>query len=75
MGAISIRDLVKRYGSGAKANQVIPGVNAEIAIKLFGDALCVRGFLGLGSKETLRFSRSEPDFDVFAPEERWYQRR
>ncbi|RYE93252.1 MAG: protein-glutamate O-methyltransferase CheR [Myxococcales bacterium] len=45
------------------------------AFRLFGDALCVRGFLGLGSKETLRFSTSEHDFDTFAAEERWYQRR
>ena len=45
------------------------------ALGLFGDALCVRGFLGLGSKETLRFSASEPDFDTFAADERWYQRR
>jgi chemotaxis protein methyltransferase CheR len=45
------------------------------AIGLFHDSLCLRGFLGLGAKETLRFSRHELDFDVFAAEERWYQRR
>ena len=31
MGAISLRNVVKRYGIGPKANQVIHGVNAEIA--------------------------------------------
>ena len=34
MGAISIRNVVKRYGHGAKLNQVIHGVNAEIAVAL-----------------------------------------
>jgi chemotaxis protein methyltransferase CheR len=45
------------------------------AISLFVDSLCPRGFLGLGAKETLRFSRVEPHFDVFMRDERWYQRR
>ncbi|TML16208.1 MAG: sn-glycerol-3-phosphate ABC transporter ATP-binding protein UgpC, partial [Actinobacteria bacterium] len=31
MGAIAIRNVVKRYGRGASSNQVIHGVNAEIA--------------------------------------------
>ncbi|MDP2005808.1 MAG: sn-glycerol-3-phosphate ABC transporter ATP-binding protein UgpC, partial [Rubrivivax sp.] len=31
MGAISIREVVKRYGQDPKANQVIHGFNAEIA--------------------------------------------
>ena len=31
MGAISLRHVVKRYGVGPKANQVIHGVDAEIA--------------------------------------------
>jgi chemotaxis protein methyltransferase CheR len=44
------------------------------AVALFRDSLCVRGFLGLGAKETLRFSQHEADFEVFAPEERWYRR-
>ena len=44
------------------------------AVALFRDALCARGFLGLGAKETLRFSKHEAAFDVFAPEERWYRR-
>ncbi len=45
------------------------------AVGLFRDALGRRGFLGVGAKETLRFSTHEPDFDVFAQEERWYRRR
>jgi len=44
------------------------------AVALFRDALCARGFLGLGAKETLRFSKHEAAFDVFVPEERWYRR-
>ncbi|HEX3343614.1 MAG TPA: CheR family methyltransferase [Polyangiaceae bacterium] len=43
-------------------------------ITLFHDALCVRGFLGLGAKETLRFSTREADFEPFADVERWYRR-
>jgi chemotaxis protein methyltransferase CheR len=45
------------------------------AVGLFRDSLCVRGFLGLGAKETLRFSRHEADFELVAAEERWYRRR
>lgn len=45
------------------------------AIGLFGESLCRKGFLGLGSKESLRFSPHKDDFTGFAPEERWYRRR
>ena len=45
------------------------------AVGLFSDSLGRRGFLGLGSKETLRFSQHEPSFEPFAAEERWYRRR
>lgn len=45
------------------------------AVSLFRDSLCRRGFLGLGAKESLRFSRYELDFDVFMRDERWFQRR
>jgi chemotaxis protein methyltransferase CheR len=45
------------------------------ALTLFRDSLCPRGFLGLGAKESLRFSQSEPYFDVLMRQERWYQRR
>ena len=42
------------------------------AIGLFRDSLCRRGFLGLGSRETLRFTAHEHDFVDLR--ERWYQR-
>jgi chemotaxis protein methyltransferase CheR len=45
------------------------------AVALFRDAVCRHGFLGLGAKETLRFSKHEPEFGPFAKEERWYRRR
>ena len=45
------------------------------AVKLFRDSLSRRGFLGLGSKENLRFSRYADDFVEFAREDRIYQRR
>jgi chemotaxis protein methyltransferase CheR len=44
------------------------------AIGVLADALCRRGFLGLGLKETLRFSRHAPRFVEFVPEDRIYQR-
>lgn len=47
----------------------------ERAISLFRESLCARGFLGLGSKESLRFSAQESSFEPFLREERWYQRR
>jgi chemotaxis protein methyltransferase CheR len=43
------------------------------AVTLFKESLCPRGFLGLGAKESLRFSRVEPHFDVLMRDERWYQ--
>jgi chemotaxis protein methyltransferase CheR len=45
------------------------------ALSLFRDSLCARGFLGLGAKESLRFSLLESSFDPFIREARWYQRR
>lgn len=45
------------------------------AIGLFRDSLARKGFLGLGSKESLRFSRHASAFSDFAPEEKIYQRR
>jgi chemotaxis protein methyltransferase CheR len=45
------------------------------ALGLFKDALVRKGFLGLGAKETLRFSRHSPAFTEFVPEERIYQKR
>lgn len=46
----------------------------ERAIGLFKDALCRRGFLGLGSKETLSFSAHAGAFQRLGPNEHWYQR-
>ena len=45
------------------------------AIGLFRDSLARKGFLGLGSKETLRFSSSVDAFSEFARDERLYQKR
>ncbi|MFT3964951.1 MAG: CheR family methyltransferase [Sphingobium sp.] len=43
------------------------------AIGLFRDSLVRGGFLGLGSRETLRFSAHAPRFAEFAPHERIYR--
>lgn len=45
------------------------------AVGLFRDALCRRGFLGLGARETLQFSPHAGLFTEFAKEERWYQKK
>jgi chemotaxis protein methyltransferase CheR len=45
------------------------------AIGLFKDTLVRRGFLGLGSKESLRFSDLHDAFDEFRERERIYQKR
>ena len=45
------------------------------ATGLLHDSLCTRGFLGLGEKETLRFSSYADRFESLAPEQRIYQRR
>ena len=45
------------------------------AIGLFRDALSRRGFLGLGSKEAIRFSAHAPAFMDFVPGEKWFQKR
>jgi chemotaxis protein methyltransferase CheR len=46
----------------------------ERAIGLLKDSLCRRGFLGLGSKETLRFSAHAAAFSELVPQDRIYQR-
>jgi sn-glycerol 3-phosphate transport system ATP-binding protein len=51
MAAISIRHLVKRYGQGARALQVIHGVNAEIAD---GEFVVIVGPSGCGKSTLLR---------------------
>jgi chemotaxis protein methyltransferase CheR len=43
------------------------------ALGLFRDSLAPRGFLGLGARETLRFSEHAGDFDDFARDERIYR--
>lgn len=45
------------------------------ALGLFKDSLARKGFLGLGSKESLRFSRHAGAFADFVREEKIYQRR
>ena len=47
----------------------------ERALGLFADALVRGGFLGLGSRESLRFSRHASAFEAVAPAERIYRRR
>jgi chemotaxis protein methyltransferase CheR len=45
------------------------------ALGLFTESLARKGFLGLGSKESLRFSAIADAYDDFVPEERIYQKR
>lgn len=45
------------------------------AVGLFHDALSPRGFLGIGSKESLRFSSHQDAFDEFCGAERIYRKR
>jgi chemotaxis protein methyltransferase CheR len=45
------------------------------AVGLFRDSLPRKAFLGLGSKETLRFSKHAGAFADFVREEKIYQRR
>lgn len=45
------------------------------AVGLFRDALCYNGFLGIGSKETLRFSKHADAFVPVSPEQRIYQKK
>ncbi|WPB55139.1 CheR family methyltransferase [Xylophilus sp. GOD-11R] len=45
------------------------------AFGLFAESLCRRGFLGLGSKETLDFSLHAPAFEPLVKAERIYRKR
>jgi chemotaxis protein methyltransferase CheR len=45
------------------------------AVALFRDSLCRKGFLGLGSQETLSFSVHAAEFAEFVREEKIYQRQ
>ncbi|RKG95687.1 protein-glutamate O-methyltransferase CheR [Corallococcus sp. CA053C] len=47
----------------------------ERALGLFHEALCHKGFLGLGARESLRFSAHEAAFAPVVPEEPLYQKR
>ncbi|HEX4474123.1 MAG TPA: CheR family methyltransferase [Polyangiaceae bacterium] len=44
------------------------------ALGLVKDALCRRGFLGLGAKETLQFSAQAESFRELSLSDRWYQK-
>jgi chemotaxis protein methyltransferase CheR len=44
------------------------------ALGLFRDSLCRQGFLGIGSKESLRFSSVAGAFQTFVAQERIYQK-
>jgi chemotaxis protein methyltransferase CheR len=45
------------------------------ALGLFREALCRRGYLGLGSRETLAFSGESQAFSDVVKDDRWYQKR
>jgi len=47
----------------------------ERALGLFHDSLCHRGFLGLGSKESIDFSSYGPRFEVLAKRDRVFRKR
>ena len=47
----------------------------ERALGLFHDSLCHRGFLGLGSKESIDFSPYGPKFEVLVKRERLFRKR
>ena len=51
MASITLKDVIKRYGTGPKANQVIHGVNAEIAD---GEFIVIVGPSGCGKSTLLR---------------------
>jgi chemotaxis protein methyltransferase CheR len=44
------------------------------ALKLFHDSLCRHGFLGIGSKESLRFSSQAGAFEAFVRQDRIYRK-
>ena len=51
MAAISLQNIVKRYGHGAKANQVLHGISADIAD---GEFIVIVGPSGCGKSTLLR---------------------
>jgi chemotaxis protein methyltransferase CheR len=50
------------------------GTLQDRALGVLSESLCRRGFLGLGSKESMRFSRHAPAFRDVVADERIYQR-
>ena len=46
----------------------------DSALALFLESLCRKGFLGLGSKETVQFSKHAKCFDPFVKEDRIFQK-
>lgn len=47
----------------------------ERALSLFHESLCHRGFLGLGSKESIDFSSYGPRFEVLAKRDRLFRKK
>ncbi len=47
----------------------------ERAVSLFSEALCRKGFLGIGSKESLRFTSHNDAFDELVREDRIFQKK
>lgn len=45
------------------------------ALGLFHEALVHRGFMGLGSRESIRFSAQAENFDDFVPQDRIYRKK
>jgi len=45
------------------------------ALGLFREALCRKGFLGIGSKESVRFSAHSDAFVPFVREDRIFQKK
>jgi chemotaxis protein methyltransferase CheR len=45
------------------------------ALGLFAESLCRQGFLGIGAKESIRFSAQAAAFDELVPRERIYRKR
>ena len=45
------------------------------ALGLFHEALVYRGFMGLGSRESIRFSAQAENFDDFVPQDRIYRKK
>ena len=65
MHLISCRNVLIYFDSGLQ----------DRALTLFSDSLARKGFLGLGSKESLRFSSQAETFREFVPGERIYQKQ